>query len=114
MARDLYLSVDIGTGSARAALVTSDGRILHLASREHEQIVPAHGWAEQRPEEWWSGVASALREVIARAGADTGRIAALCGCGQMHATVLVDADGWLTCDTAPLWNDKRTSDDVAA
>ena len=35
-------------------------------------------------------------------------IAAICACGQMHGTVLIDADGQLTRETAPLWNDKRT------
>jgi xylulokinase len=114
MARDLYLSVDVGTGSARAALVDANGYILHIASREHEQIVPAHGWSEQRPEDWWVGVAAVLREVIGKVGRDAGRIAALCACGQMHGTVLLDANGELTRDTAPLWNDKRTSADVAA
>ena len=32
----------------------------------------------------------------------------ICVCGQMHGTVMLDADGQLTRDTAPLWNDKRT------
>jgi xylulokinase len=32
----------------------------------------------------------------------------------MHGTVLLDADGVLTRDTVPLWNDKRTAGHVAA
>lgn len=51
MADDLTLSIDIGTGSVRAALVDGRGAILHIASREHHQIVPAFGWAEQRPDD---------------------------------------------------------------
>ena len=39
------LSIDIGTGSARAALVDANGRIVAMAAREHEQIVPQFGWA---------------------------------------------------------------------
>ena len=40
---------------------------------------------------WWDGALGAIREVVA--GADATRIAAICACGQMHGTVLIDADG---------------------
>ena len=65
MARDLTLSIDIGTGSGRAALVGGTGEILHIAAREHDQIVPQFGWAEQRPLDWWAGVAASVREALA-------------------------------------------------
>ena len=113
MAQDLTLSVDIGTGSVRAALVDSFGVIVHIAAREHEQIVPAFGWAEQRPEDWWLGVVQSIRMVLASVDDARNRIAAICVCGQMHGTVLVDAAGELTRHTAPLWNDKRTIDLVS-
>jgi xylulokinase len=106
--RDLYLAIDVGTGSIRAALVDRSGAILALSSREHEQIVPRFGWSEQRPADWWAGAVAAIREVLTRVEGAPGRVAALCACGQMHGTVLVDDAGRLTRDTTPLWNDKRT------
>lgn len=114
MTQDLYLSIDVGTGSVRAALVGSSGRILSIASSEHEQIVPRYGWAEQRPAEWWRGVVRAIGQVLQDNPGSRERIAAVCACGQMHATVLLDAAGELTRPTAPLWNDKRTAAQVAA
>jgi xylulokinase len=114
MSADLYLTIDIGTGSVRAALVDLSGTVLHIASREHEQIVPAFGWSEQRPEDWWTGVAHVVREAIGFIGGAAGRIAAVCACGQNHGTVLIDESGALTRTAAPLWNDKRTTDLVAA
>ena len=114
MASDAYLAVDVGTGSVRAALVDGRGRIRHIASREHEQIVPQHGWSEQRPQDWWDGVVEVVRTIVEQTDVDAGRIAAVCVGGQMHGTVLVDASGDLTRPTAPLWNDKRTSEHVAA
>jgi len=114
MTRDLALSIDVGTGSARAALVDGDGRILAIAAKEHEQIVPQFGWSEQRPADWWAGVVQSVRTVLDRVEGARGRIAAVCACGQMHGTVLVDDTGALTRDTVPLWNDKRTLDLVAA
>jgi xylulokinase len=113
MSKDHYLSIDVGTGSVRAALVDGAGRIRFIASREHEQIVPAHGWSEQRPGDWWEGVVAVVRQAVEQAGPDAARIAAVCACGQMHGTVLLDDTGELTRPAAPLWNDKRTLDHVA-
>lgn len=42
------------------------------------------------------------------------RIAVVSACGQMHGTVLIDANGKLVRETAPLWNDKRTVAHVEA
>lgn len=112
--RDLYLAIDVGTGSIRAALVDRAGTILGFAAREHEQIVPQFGWSEQRPEDWWTGTVATVREVLARSGGAEARVAALCACGQMHGTVLIDEDGRPTRAAVPLWNDKRTVTDVEA
>jgi xylulokinase len=114
MHQDLTLAIDVGTGSARAALVDAAGGIVHLASREYDQIVPAFGWAEQRPDDWWTGVVAAVQATLAAVDGARGRIVAVCACGQMHGTVLVDEAGRPTRPAVPLWNDKRTADIVAA
>lgn len=111
---DLFLTIDVGTGSARAALVDRHGKVLTIAAREHEQIVPQFGWSEQRPDEWWSGVAASIREVLSTIPDARSRIAIVSACGQMHGTVLVDDRGVLARRTAPLWNDKRTLAHVEA
>ncbi|WP_127144355.1 xylulokinase [Pelagibacterium montanilacus] len=114
MASSCTVSIDVGTGSTRAALVDPAGTILTIEAREYDQIVPAYGWSEQRPEDWWDACQSVLLAVTARAR-DLGlTIEAVSACGQMHGTVLIDADGRLARDTAPLWNDKRTLDYVRA
>lgn len=112
--RDLYLAIDVGTGSLRAALVDRSGRILALANREHDQIVPQHGWSEQRPADWWNGTVESIREVLGKVENAPDRVAALCACGQMHGSVLIDDDGQLTREAALLWNDKRTVPQVDA
>ncbi len=112
--QDLALAIDIGTGSVRAALVDDRGTILALSARDQHQIVPAFGWAEQRPADWWAGAVAATRDVIAAVPDAARRVAAVAACGQMHGTVLIDAAGDLTRDTTPLWNDKRTVGLVAA
>ncbi|NEJ84049.1 pentose kinase, partial [Rhizobium leguminosarum] len=103
MSHDLFLAIDVGTGSVRAALVDTRGRILAVCSREHEQIVPQFGWAEQRPDDWWTGVVAAVRGVLDEVADARSRVVAIAACGQMHGTVLVGADGALVRETAPLW-----------
>jgi len=110
MARDLLLAIDVGTGSVRAALLTAAGTTLAFAAQEHEQIVPRYGWSEQRPADWWAGAVTVIRQVLDALPDAAARIAAIGACGQMHATVLVDADGRPALDAVPLWNDKRNRD----
>jgi xylulokinase len=114
LAGKLSLAIDVGTGSVRSALVDSRGKILVIAAREHEQIVPQFGWSEQRPGDWWQGVVATIREVLDKIPHARSNIDTIAACGQMHGTVLVDDAGKLVRDTAPLWNDKRTVGDVAA
>ena len=77
MAQDLYLAIDIGTGSARAALVDFSGRIQAIAAQEYDQIVPQYGWSEQRPLDWWAGVVSSIRQLLAKDPGAAKRIAAI-------------------------------------
>lgn len=114
MSQELFLAIDVGTGSVRAALLDTRGKILAVASREHEQIVPQFGWSEQRPRDWWDGVVVATRAVLDQVPSAASHVAAVAACGQMHGTVLVDDRGELVRETAPLWNDKRTVDYVTA
>jgi xylulokinase len=114
MSKDLFLAIDVGTGSVRTALLDTRGKILAVTSREHDQIVPQFGWSEQRPRDWWAGVAAATSSVLAELPDAARRIAAIAACGQMHGTVLVDDRGELVRETASLWNDKRTVDYVTA
>lgn len=108
MRDDLSLGIDVGTGSARAALVDSGGRILAIAAREYEQIVPLFGWSEQRAQDWWSAVQASVQQVLRRVDAARERVAVVVACGQMHGTVLIDGHGALARPLVPLWNDKRT------
>ncbi|WP_130835876.1 xylulokinase [[Erwinia] mediterraneensis] len=112
MNKDYYLAIDVGTGSARAALVNRDGKIIDIASKEHEQHVPQYGWAEQAPADWWQGVRLSVQALMERHPDAASRIAAICACGQMHGTVLLDAQGELVSTTVMLWNDKRTTPQV--
>ncbi|CNH51369.1 carbohydrate kinase [Yersinia massiliensis] len=110
--KDLLLTLDIGTGSTRAGLVMCTGEILGFAQREYDQITPQAGWAEQPPSLWWQSACECTQELLVRFAEYRPRIAAVGVCGQMHGTVLLDADGELVVDRALLWNDKRSQPQV--
>ncbi|BCL73323.1 pentose kinase [Vibrio nigripulchritudo] len=110
MSSPIYLVVDVGTGSVRAAAVDKSGQILAFANREHEQHVPRYGWCEQRPSDWWDGACESILGVLAKLGSLSKDIRAIACCGQMHGTVLIDESGEPTREFVPLWNDKRTID----
>jgi xylulokinase len=112
--KDLLLAIDVGTGSVRAALVDLRGRIVAFRARDHEQIVPAFGWAEQRPADWWDGAVASVRGVLDAVEHAAARVLAVAACGQMHGTVLLDGGGGLVLDSVQLWNDKRAGAEVAA
>jgi xylulokinase len=64
MTKDLLLAIDVGTGSARAALVTQSGKIAAFAANEYQQNIPRFGWSQQSPRIWWEGVVFSIRRVI--------------------------------------------------
>ena len=111
MTDDLTLSIDLGTSSVRAALVDRRGTIVSFASRGFAQTIPRFAWAEQSATAWWEATRGAVREVMT--GAER-PVVAICTCGQMHGTVLLDADGDLASDSVLLWNDKRSIPQVDA
>jgi xylulokinase len=112
--RNLVLAIDVGTGSVRAALLDLHGRTVAFRAREHDQIVPSFGRAEQRPADWWAGAVASIRDVLDTVDGGAQRVVAVAACGQMHGTVLIDAGGELVLDSVQLWNDKRATAQVSA
>ncbi|MEE8556882.1 MAG: FGGY family carbohydrate kinase, partial [Myxococcota bacterium] len=76
------LSIDLGTGGPKAALVRTDGTLAAAASRPVQTVqIPPDG-AEQDPEEIWDAIRSATREVVARADIPADAIAGVCVASQ--------------------------------
>ena len=99
----LLAGLDVGTSSVKGLLVRADdGAVVARAEVEHPLSMPRPGWAEQDPEDWWTGA----RAVLDALGAD-GEIATIGLTGQMHGLVALDA-GDRVLRPAMLWNDGRT------
>ncbi|XP_077978757.1 FGGY carbohydrate kinase domain-containing protein-like [Glandiceps talaboti] len=61
---NLYIGVDVGTGSVRAALVNSDGVILTTSQKDIKIWEPAVDFYEQSSEDIWNTVCHIVKTII--------------------------------------------------
>ena len=54
------LTIDVGTQSVRAALVAVDGTVARIEQIHQDVDSPHPGWAQQRPDSWWSMAVQAI------------------------------------------------------
>ncbi len=105
--KNQIIAIDIGTQSARAAVVTPEGEIRGIEQVPHEVASPQPGWAQQRPADWWEETCEAVRRVLRETNTAPESIAAVSACGQMHGPVGIDEEGRITTEWVQLWCDKR-------
>ena len=106
----MLLGLDLGTGSAKALLVSAGGGVLGEGSAAYPVRSPHPGWAESDPETWWEACAAAVRAAV---GHRAGSVRAVGLSGQMHGVVLSDGDG-TPLRPAVLWADVRSADRLGA
>lgn len=106
----MLLGLDLGTGSAKAVLMTVDGAIIGEGSARYPVHAPQPGWAESDPRDWWDAAAAVVRQAV---GAHGAAVTALGLSGQMHGVVLCDALGQ-PLRPAVLWADGRANAELAA
>lgn len=87
---ELFLGIDIGTGSTKGALTTANGEIVATAVRSHSMSLPRPGWAEVDPVAvWWGDFAPICRELVGRAAGQP--LAGICVSGVGPCLLLCDA-----------------------
>lgn len=75
---DQYLiGIDVGTGSARAGVFDRAGGLLATAKRPLEMHREGGTIAEQSSDQVWDAVCASVREAVAQAGIDRGRVAGI-------------------------------------
>ncbi|HET7480158.1 MAG TPA: xylulokinase [Rubrobacteraceae bacterium] len=104
----MLLGLDLGTGSVKALLLSSEREVLGEGSAPYDVLAPRSGWAETDPEEWWNGVIRATRTAIGERG---GEVRAIGLSGQMHGVVLSEAGG-RPLRQAILWADTRSAEQL--
>jgi xylulokinase len=108
VAKDLIISVDVGTTSLKVGLAGKDLNVLFAASQPYEVFYPGAGRAEQNPQDWWRAVRLGIAELSQQCGGLEERVAGLVFASQMCGVVATgeDANPLRPC---LIWLDKRAA-----
>jgi xylulokinase len=104
-APELCLSIDLGSGGPKIALVTLAGEVLCHEVHHVETSFGDDGAATQDAEEWWTIIAASSRRLIASLDS-AARVRAVAVTGMYACTVPVDANG-RPCGPCLTWLDTR-------
>ena len=105
----LYIGVDLGTSSVKLLLMSAEGKIEKIVSREYPISFPKPGWSEQNPYDWYEQSVEGIRELTAEC--DKSQVAGISFGGQMHGLVALDSEDRVI-RPAILWNDGRTGEET--
>ena len=103
------LALDQGTTSSRSLLFDAEGRVIALAQREFAQYFPQPGWVEHDANEIYATQRATMLEVLRKANASPGDIAAVGITNQRETTVLWDRATGEPLANAIVWQDRRTA-----
>ncbi|PWD98833.1 xylulokinase [Marinilabilia rubra] len=104
------LGFDIGSSSVKVSLLDIEKgagvATAFFPKTEMAISVPQTEWAEQSPEDWWTNIKSALKEVLGEANVEASQIMAIGITYQMHGLVALDKNGEVVRPSI-IWCDSR-------
>jgi len=103
-----YIGLDLGTSALKLLLMSGQGEICKIISKEYPISFPKPGWSEQNPVDWWNAAVDGIRELVR--DVDKDQIKGISFGGQMHGLVILDKDDNVI-RPAILWNDGRTAEE---
>ena len=102
------LAYDFGTGGIKASLYDAEGACVAEGFDAYPTLYPAHGFHEQRPEDWWRATVASTRKLLAAApGGAAQEVRAIGISGHSLGVVPLDARGRLLREAVPIWSDAR-------
>lgn len=104
-----YIGVDLGTSAVKLLLMSGDGVIKKIVSKEYPLHFPHPGWSEQDPSDWLDAVVKGIRKLTE--DIDKSKVAGIGAGGQMHGLVVLDSNDKVI-RPAILWNDGRTQEET--
>ena len=107
--KDVVIGIDSSTTAAKAIGWTRDGSVAGIGRCPIPLSNPGHNLYEQNPDDWWSSVTTALRQLLKQVSPE--RITALAISNQRETFVPLDANGQPV-RQAIVWLDQRCKDEV--
>ncbi|MZE81296.1 glycerol kinase GlpK [Streptomyces xinghaiensis] len=101
-------AIDQGTTSSRCIVFDTDGRIVAVDQKEHEQIFPKPGWVEHDAAEIWTNVRQVVDGAVEKAGITAADVKAIGITNQRETTLLWDKATGEPVHNAIVWQDTRT------
>ena len=89
----LFMGLDNGGTTTKAALYDATGREIGVASRETKMLAPKPGFTERDMEEMWEANCGVIRDVLEKTGVDPADVAGLAVCGHGKGLYLWGKDG---------------------
>src|SRR5229473_2168081 len=108
----LFLGLDVGTQSFRAAVIDATGNCRSFATSPIQTTYPQPGWAEQDAREWWQAAKQAVPHALAKGQVKPTDILAI-GLDCTACTVLPCKDDATPLRKALLWMDQRSFREAA-
>ena len=111
-ASPLFLGLDVGTQSLRAAVIDAAGNCRSFATSPIHTTYPQPGWAEQDASQWWQAAREAVPQALTRGQFAANDIAGI-GLDCTACTVLPCRDDGTPLRKALLWMDQRSYREAA-
>jgi FGGY-family pentulose kinase len=108
----LFLGLDVGTQSVRAALIDAAGNCRAFATSGIHTTYPQPGWAEQDASEWWQAAREAVPQALAKGQVSAADVAGI-GLDCTACTVLPCREDGTPLRKALLWMDQRAFREAA-
>jgi len=106
------LSFDFGTGGVRAGVYDVERQVMvATAESPYATDFPRAGWAEQRPNDWWTALLAAGRSAVEKSG--SANIASICVATTASTVAICDKAG-NPIRPAILWMDCRAFEEARA
>ena len=120
----MLLGYDLGSSSVKATLIRAQtGEVVASASYPKQEMPMKSkkpGWAEQKPEDWWTNIKNATKELLLKSRTPKDNIKAIGISYQMHGLVLVDKNqkvlrpSIIWCDSRAVEIGKKAFHDLGA
>ena len=107
----VFLAIDAGTTSLKAALFDAQGGMLALGRQEYLLLTPAPNVVELDAEVYWQALLRAVGSVLAQSRLAAQDVATLCISSQGETFIPVDAQG-VPLSRAIVWLDNRASQEA--
>jgi xylulokinase len=93
MENKYILCIDLGTSGPKVSIVNTQGEVLMHEFESTPTTFLPNGGAEQKPSDWWNGVKTAAKRLLARRLVPAEDILAISITSQWSTTVAVDKNG---------------------